>query len=516
MPELSGTKDLRTYLRMLWRWKWLFLFFVVAAPVLAFVVERGQPTLYKSSALVGVNQTTVSSPLVNTSGSFSTSNITAVARLVTTTPVAEIAAGLLNPPANPGQIVGEVTAEGDESTNFLTISAQDRDPRRAADIANAFAKAISRNLQQSAVAQIRNTIKSTRAQLRHLKPSDVTTRGNLQQELTQLLAAENAQGGQAAILQAAGPSGSPVGGGLRRTLEIALLIGLLLGFGAVILAENSDRRLRTPEDLESMTDLPLLAAIEPSAFSAELTTTNEDEEAFQMLRTALMYFNVDRPLNSILITSAGEKEGKTTVATRLALATAKAGLHVVLVDADLRRAQVGRRLGVAAKDGLGAVIRGSHLLSDVLVGHPLDESEGGSLSILPAGSPPPNPSALMSSQHMQRILRQLEAVSDLVIVDTPAALAVSDPLPLMRNVSGVVLVARMNHSSRQTIRRLQKIIQSAHGHVLGVVATGAGAGPGYNHYYPKYYGSNGTNGSAGRHVLSRFSGSQGGLRGEHK
>ena len=81
-----------------------------------------------------------------------------------------------------------------------------------------------------------------------------------------------------------------------------------------------------------------------------------------------------------------------------------------------------------------------------------------------------------------------------MIVDTPAALAVSDSMALMRSVSGVVMVARMNQSSRQTIRRLQRIIESAHGTLLGVVATGATAGPGYEHYYPKYYGATGSNG----------------------
>jgi capsular exopolysaccharide synthesis family protein len=214
-----------------------------------------------------------------------------------------------------------------------------------------------------------------------------------------------------------------------------------------------------------------------------------------MLRTSLMYFNVDRDLDSVVITSAGEKEGKTTVATRLAVAAATSGRDVILVDADLRRAQVGSRFGFRAQEGLGSLIAGTCELSDVLVDEPVKDAPGsGRLQILPAGSPPPNPAALMSSPRMQQIVRQLESQSDLVILDTPAALAVSDALPLMRAVNGVVVVARMNSSSRQTIRRLQKIIESAHGNLLGVVATGAAAGLGYAHYYPKYYAHNGTNG----------------------
>lgn len=504
MPELSGTKDLRAYVRMFWRWKWLFLFFVIGAPVVAYLLEHNSPKVYKSSVLVGINQTTVSSS-INGSGSFSTSNITAIAELVSTTPVADIAAGLLNPPGNPGQIAGEVSATGDPLTNFLTISAEDRSPVRAAAIANAFANAISQNLKQSAVSQVNQSIKSIQLQLAHLGRSDAN-RPTLEQQLGQLQAARYGQSGGAAILQPA-TRGSLVTTSLRRTLELALVIGILLGFGAIALAESADRKLRDPDDLERMTDMPLLAAIESSAFSADLGTGNEDAEAFQMLRTALMYFNVDRQLDSILITSAGEKDGKTTVATRLALTIAGAGLDVILVDADLRRAQVSARLGIHSQTGLGSVVAGATSLQDALVEYPLnDQHATGQLRVLPAGPPPPNPSALMSSGQMQGILRELETQSDLVLIDSPAALAVSDPLPLMRSVTGVVIIARMNRTSRQTMRRLQRIIESAQGQVLGVVATGTASGPGYDHYYPNYYHSNG-NGSPKRRRLRRGRGS---------
>jgi capsular exopolysaccharide synthesis family protein len=486
---------------MLWRWKWLFLFFVIATPTIAYLIQSSKTTVYKSSALVGVNSTTVNSSLVSGAGSFSTSNITAIAQLVTTTPVANVAAGLLSPPAEPGQIVGEVTADGDSATNFLTISAQDRSPARAAAIANAFAKAISLNLQRSSLAQIDASIKSLRVQLRHISPNDPGSRAQAQGQLDQLLAVRSTSGGQSAILQAATPSSTPAGTSTRRVVEIGLLIGLLLGFGAVVLAESADRRLRTPEDLEGVTDLPLLAAIGPTAFSAEVKTSREDDEAFQMLRTSLMYFNVERPVDSVVITSAGEKDGKTTVATRLALASAAAGLDVVLIDADLRRAQATARLGIRQHvGGLGAVIAGTAELSEALVDYPLEETATGRLRVFGAGPPPPNPSALMSSPRMQAILRELESQSDLVIIDTPAALAVSDPLPLMRNVTGVVIVARMNRSGRHALRRLKTIVESAHGNLLGVVATGVGATPGYGHYYPTYYAQNGTNG-AGHHGL---------------
>ena len=318
MPEFTGTKDLRTYLRILWRWKVLFLVFLIGAPVVAYLIERGQPKTYRSSALVGVNGATVDTTVLQ-GGSFSTTNVQAVAQLVTTRPVAARAARLMKPPANPGEIVGEITTSADTNTNFLTINAEDRSPQRAAAIANAFAQAIAINRQNAAVQQLNSAIKGIRTQISHLggvasspNSPEASTLSQLEAQLNQFRAARATQSGQAAILQSAVPSSTPAGPQTRRSVELAALIGLLLGLGAVVLAESGDRRLRRPDELEKMADVPLLATIPPSAFSAKLDTGPADEEAFQMLRTSLLYFNPASVHQSIVITSPGEKDGKTT------------------------------------------------------------------------------------------------------------------------------------------------------------------------------------------------------------
>jgi non-specific protein-tyrosine kinase len=158
------------------------------------------------------------------------------------------------------------------------------------------------------------------------------------------------------------------------------------------------------------------------------------------------------------------------------------------VDADLRRPQIGPRLDVRSPEGLGSVLSGeSDLWSSLVEIRVATEGDSqitaqGSLRILPAGVPAPNPSELLSSEAMERVLHELESEADLVIVDSAAALAVSDVLPLLRWTSGVVVIARLNRSTRAGIRRLQKIITAANGTLLGVVATGAPNRSGYDGY----------------------------------
>jgi capsular exopolysaccharide synthesis family protein len=266
-----------------------------------------------------------------------------------------------------------------------------------------------------------------------------------------------------------------------------LVIGLLLGLGAAALAENSDRRLRDPNDLEEFTKLPLLSSVSSRALAAPVDSLGQSEEAFQMLRAALTYFNVDRKITTLVITSPGEKEGKTTVAIRLSMAAARAGRQVIVVDADLRRCGLTQRLGLNVRSGLGGVLVGEQPLSAALVDYRIDSvREGGKLDVLPAGPPPPNPSELLSSREMQRLLSQLEMQADLVVIDTPAALAVSDALPLLPEASGIVLVARIQRTRREAVRRLQSMITATHGTLLGVVATGTARGPGYESYAYRY------------------------------
>ena len=483
MPsESTGQQDIRANLRILWRWKLLFLAFLVVIPLAAYYMERGKPKIYQSSTLIEVTTSSLSTGSLNVP--IVSNNLSAVAQLVTTTPVAQAAAAFLHPPASPGSLLGEITVTPNVDTGFLTIAAQDHSPQRAAAIANAFATALSDHQTAQENHNLNEQIGAVLAQIAVIPKNDQAGRAPFLQQVAALRAQRGATGAGAQVIEPAVASGTPVGPNTRRALELAGVIALLLGFGAVLAAESGDRRLRTPADLESLTGWPLLGVVPRGAFSPDRLSSPREEEAFQMLRGALTYFNAEGPIASVAITSPLMADGKTTVAVGLAMATALAGKRTILVDADLRHPQVCARLGLEPGAGLSDVLAGERQLADVLIEYPLDTPGSGSLLVLPAGPPPPNPAALISSQTMTTLIRQLETQADLVVIDTAAALAVSDSLALIRNASGVLMVVRMNRSSRAAVRRLQKVVVSAHGRVVGVVATGTGgASAGYGYYY---------------------------------
>jgi capsular exopolysaccharide synthesis family protein len=483
MPEFTGHRDIRSYIRAIWRWKLLIVVLVVGAPAVAYLLEHGKPREYSATTtvLLSANGT------ISTSGTvFQENNVQAVAQLITTSSVASIAGLELKPPLSASEAVGGVSASGDPTTNFITITAVKNNPVVAANVANAFAKALNVDGSKQTKANLRQQIHTIKAQLATVSKASAnygTLQANLQTYEQQLAEPNDV----ASLIQAATPNNTPIGPHTRRAVELGLVIGILLAAAAVMLLDSADRRLRSPDELEEFTKLPLLAAIPPSAFNSELETTPVDAEAFQTLRTSLTYFTVDTKLKSVLITSPGEQEGKSTVAVRLALAAAHAGLDVVLVDADMRRAGATAKLGANTQVGLGLALAEQRPVESVLITWPLASNAAGRLRVLPAGPPPPNPAALISSEAMRSLIRTLEDQADLVIIDSPAALAVSDAVPLMQSVSGVLLIARMNRSSRETVNRLQKMILSAHGHLLGTVATGVTAGPGYEKYSQSYY-----------------------------
>ena len=174
------------------------------------------------------------------------------------------------------------------------------------------------------------------------------------------------------------------------------------------------------------------------------------------------------------------------MAANLALAYARAGKRVIAVEVDLRGPQLGSRLGVPSSVGLGSVLAGEESLDNAL--RPI-EPFGENLRVLPGGSPPPNPSELLGSAKMASVLEELKQDSDLVIIDTPPLLIVSDAFAVLERASGAIGVARVDVTPKNAVTRVARVVGTVNTRLLGVVATGgAPIGFGYGYGYGYGYG----------------------------
>jgi tyrosine-protein kinase len=493
--------DLRQWGRLVWRHKLLLLAIVVAIPIAVYVASSLLPKTYQSKATIAVQATADPSTLLSNQVR-SSSGIAEAETLIKTTLVGRRAARLMGlPPAAGRGLVGHVsvapTNPSDKKGEFLTITARASSPDEAADIANAFAGAIARTRTANSVRQIERTISTLIAQnVKQQSGSEESAREALAVQLQQLRLLKAGQKGTTPVIEAAVPPSAPISPRPGRNTAIALVLALLIAAALIPLLDRLDRRIREPGELEELLGAPVLATIPDDAFPGHPPGPHV-REAFETLRASLTYFNVDRSLSSLVVASPIQQDGKTTVAINLALAYAMDERDVVLIDGDLRRPQVATRLGKAVDVGLESVLAGERTPEEALS---YVDTGAGRLRILPGVVPPPNPAVLLGSQRMRTLLAELVEQVDMVLIDTPGVLAVSDAIPLFSQVAGNLIVSRLNRTPKDALQRTRQVIESAGGTLLGSVATGAHAGGLYGYY--GYYGYSGHgdengNGNAG-------------------
>lgn len=272
---------------------------------------------------------------------------------------------------------------------------------------------------------------------------------------------------------------------LVRNGALGLLAGLLVGFLVAGILDKLDRRLTSVEELEEIYELPILSRIPRSRslgkrsqrrVDGEMLTTasgfSEEAEAFRILRANLRYFNVDRRVSSILVVSPLSGDGKSTIARFLAITMASMGDRVALVDADLRKEDPTAPSSQLRAEGLSLVLAGFDLdeaLTEMPVAFDPVTQESRSLARLPSGPLPPNPSELLESERMRWVISELEQRFDVVIVDSPALVTVSDALALVPAVSGVMIVSGLGQTTRNAALDLRRQLALLGGRPLGVV-----------------------------------------------
>ena len=211
-------------------------------------------------------------------------------------------------------------------------------------------------------------------------------------------------------------------------------------------------------------------------------------EAFRTLRTNIQFAGLDQPCRSIVVTSAGPEEGKTTSAANFGVVAAQAGSRVCVVDSDLRRPTLHRLFKLANTRGLTTA-----LLEGLAFAEVAQPTMVPKLSVLTSGPLPPNPAELVGSHRMRECLQTATEAFDLVVCDSPPLLAVGDAAALAAQCDGVIFVIRAGKTAHEVLRRIVDQIESVKGRILGVVLNRADPRrDGYYYYYrayQRYYGA---------------------------
>lgn len=280
------------------------------------------------------------------------------------------------------------------------------------------------------------------------------------------------------------PPAEPVTPRRKRDLVVAVALGLMLGLGAVFLLAYLDDRVHSPEDVERVSSLPALAYVPriaakvPQCLSL-LPSDSPISEAYRALRSSIGFAEFDGRIRRLLVTSATDGEGKTLTAVNLAMAMAVAGRRVVLVDTDLRRPGVQRRLELPDGPGLTELLSGE--VGEAAV---LQSTQITNLQVICAGRSSAVAAELLESPRFLQLLERLGERFDVVVLDSPPCLAVVDPAIVAAEADGVLLVVRAGQTRVEEVASAEHLLNQARARILGIVYNGVeGAGRVYHRRY---------------------------------
>jgi capsular exopolysaccharide synthesis family protein len=427
--------DVRDYLRAVRRHWWLVVSAVVLSLGTAILVTAVTPPRYAASVTFFVGTQTSGVADAYQGSLFSQQRIKSYADLLTSDRLAEYVAGREPSVGSARRVQGAVTASVVPDTVLLEATVTDTDRARAVRLTQALATEFVALVQK-------------------LETPPGSSSPTVWIEVI------------------AGPrlAEEPVAPQPLRNTGLGLVLGLVLGIGAAVLREVLDTSVKTASALAELTGAPVLSTVpvDAQARRAPLILAGSAgsvrAEALRQLRTNLRFVNVDEPARTIVVTSAVPGEGKSTTACNLAIVFAEAGKRVVLVDADLRRPRLAEYLGLEGAVGLTNVLAGQVDMDDAV-----QEWGDNGVFVLPSGSIPPNPSELLGSRTMASLLATLRESFDMVIVDTPPLLPVTDGALAATLVDGTVLVSRCGKTSAAQAREAAEALAAVDAKVLGCV-----------------------------------------------
>lgn len=495
------------YLQVLRRGWWIIALCVALTTSVAVYASKRQTALYKSSADVFLSTQNLAATLSNVQAP-STDPVRAAATqadLARTPAVAKRALRLAQLESRTaGSLLSNSSVSSASNADILTFSVTDHSPQIAERLAGAYATAYTeyrRKLDTAAIVGARSEIQAQLAKLKAAGDQQGAVYANLFEKDQQLRTMQALQGSNALLVRAASGA-TQTQPKPTRNGALAAVLGLLLGVGLVFLRDALNTRVRTAGEVQSRLDLPQLGRIpEPprrlrSGHGIIMLSDplSPAAEPFRILAANLDFVNLERNARTIMFTSATRGEGKSTTVANLAVAFARGGRRVILADLDVRKPSLDDLFALGERPGITTVVVGQASLDDVLVPIPLldpgaanDRTDNGStqgmVQVLTVGPLPPNPAEFVGSHALAALLAELEQRADLVLIDTPPILDLSDAMTLSARVDGLVVVTRLPVAKRAMLQELHRVLATAPTMKLGVVLTGAATGDAYGYGY---------------------------------
>jgi capsular exopolysaccharide synthesis family protein len=481
-PGDEPDSSLRDLIGVLQRRATILVIVIVALPAAAIGYSLRAEKQYTATAKLlfrdpGFDQRLLGGPVLAPSVDPAREAATNVGLVSLDTVSRRAADSIKNRPLTPAEIRRKITISAQGQSNVIAVSATDPTPGFAARLANTIGRQYIDFRRDADRSKIDQAIGLVRGQLARLGSAQRKGREgrSLRQQVEQLGVLGALQTGNAELVQPAERPRTPSSPKLIRNTLLALILAIAIGAGLALLRERLDRRLRDGADAAALLGRPVLGVI-PDSTSLNtgggdaLELAGPEAEAFRTLRANLRYYDIDRDIRSLLITSSAPRDGKSTVARYLAATAAAAGVRVVLVEADLRRPTLTGRHPALHAIGLSELLSDQATLETVIQQLPVSlggRPTGALLDVIAAGSPPPNPTDLLESDRMRLMLGELDGRYDLVVVDSSPITVVPDSIPVLRHVSGVLIVMRESQSTAVGARELRDQLA-----LLGVVPLG--------------------------------------------